>query len=268
MLRRIIYANTNILDDYLASIDGGVYEEKKITQNSSSTNGINGGIKASGFSIGANKGNKIDETVSVNAKENEASKLNRVIEYLEENKELSYYENITDENSKDIIRNSFIEVLIKPRFSKLENMATAISNVKQMVEIVEDLTDETIIKEKDKKAIDNLQKIANEKNKNSTECVFEFADKKYPLVGNIDLAFLKVSREKFQQECYLLCKVQRKIEKGQSISLGEVLEDIKQIPLNRKQKRGINNKNLSNPNEIKDKINGPAYVVIPIAVYQ
>ena len=66
----------------------------------------------------------------------------------------------------------------------------------------------------------------------------------------------------------MLCKVQRKIEKGESIYLDEIFEDIKSLPMNREQKRKLKNKDISNPPEFKDKINGPAYVVIPIAIYQ
>ncbi len=67
---------------------------------------------------------------------------------------------------------------------------------------------------------------------------------------------------------YMLCKIQKKIEKGKSICLDEIFEDVKSLALNRKQRRKVSKKDMSNPQEIKDKINGPAFVVIPIAIYQ
>ena len=66
----------------------------------------------------------------------------------------------------------------------------------------------------------------------------------------------------------MLCKVQKKIEKGNSICLDEIFEDVKSMAINREQRRQISKKNMSNPKEIKDKIMGPAFVVIPIAIYQ
>ena len=58
------------------------------------------------------------------------------------------------------------------------------------------------------------------------------------------------------------------MEKGKSICLNEIFEDIKSMVLNREQQRKLNQKNISNSTEIKDKINELAFVVIPIAIYQ
>ena len=37
----------------------------------------------------------------------------------------------------------------------------------------------------------------------------------------------------------MLCKVQKKLEKGEKIQLDEIFEDIKKIPLNREQRRSF-----------------------------
>lgn len=66
----------------------------------------------------------------------------------------------------------------------------------------------------------------------------------------------------------MLCKIQKKIDKGNSICLDEIFEDVKSIAINREQRRKMAKKDMSNPKEIKDKIMGPAFVVIPIAIYQ
>ena len=65
----------------------------------------------------------------------------------------------------------------------------------------------------------------------------------------------------------MLCKIQKKIVKGQSVKLDEIFEDIKKLPLNREQRRKMP-KNLDNPDIIRDVIKGPALQVIPIAIYQ
>ncbi len=63
----------------------------------------------------------------------------------------------------------------------------------------------------------------------------------------------------------------KKIPKGKSVSLDEIFEDIKNLPLNRNQRRKMPIKNVrqkSLPNIIKDVVKGPALQVIPIAIYQ
>lgn len=67
---------------------------------------------------------------------------------------------------------------------------------------------------------------------------------------------------------YVLCKVQSKIDKGKSIYLDELLEDIKKLPLNREQTRKMKKNELSNPKELSDQIKGPAIITLPIAIYR
>lgn len=65
----------------------------------------------------------------------------------------------------------------------------------------------------------------------------------------------------------MLCKVLRKIPKGQNVKLDEIFDDIKKMPLSREQRRKMP-KNIDNPDVIKDVVKGPALIVTPIAVYQ
>ena len=79
--------------------------------------------------------------------------------------------------------------------------------------------------------------------------------------------FLKISKEQFISQSYMFCKVQKKIQRGESIALDEIFENFKSLAINREQRRKMP-RDLSNPKAIRDKIQGPALVVIPIAIYQ
>ena len=89
----------------------------------------------------------------------------------------------------------------------------------------------------------------------------------FPLVGRLDENYFKCELSQFVGQFYMLCKVQKKIAKGQSIKLDEIFEDIKKLPLNREQRRNMP-KNLDNPDIIRDVVKGPALQVIPVAIYQ
>lgn len=98
-------------------------------------------------------------------------------------------------------------------------------------------------------------------------CVFEFEDGLHPLVAYLDESYFRCGQENFVGQAYLLCKIIRKVPKGQSIKLDETFDDIKKLPLNRSLRRNMP-KNMDNPAELRDVIKGPALVVLPIAVYQ
>lgn len=99
------------------------------------------------------------------------------------------------------------------------------------------------------------------------DCVFEFDDKQYPLVVSLDDNYFRCQQESFVGQAYLLCKVIRKVPKGQSIKLDEIFDDIKKLPMNRAQMRNMP-KNMDNPAELRGVVKWPALVVLPIAVYQ
>lgn len=98
-------------------------------------------------------------------------------------------------------------------------------------------------------------------------CVFEFEDSNYPLVAYLDESYFRCEQDNFVGQAYLLCKIIRKVPKGQNIKLDEIFDDIKKLPLNRAQRRKMP-KNIDNPAELRDIIKGPALLVLPIAVYQ
>lgn len=97
--------------------------------------------------------------------------------------------------------------------------------------------------------------------------MFSFEDGAFPLVAHLNENNFKCELSQFVGLFYMLCKIQKKIVKGQSVKLDEIFEDIKKLPLNREQRRKMP-KNLDNPDIIRDVIKGPALQVIPIAIYQ
>lgn len=268
MLRKILYADTEALDNYISIIDGYTYEEQEIIQSTTTNKGGKAGIGFKATNIGGNFVKQNEEKISLNAKITDASKLDKIIRYLKSEDSLKYYESINEEIWKDIYRDDFIEVLVTPRFSKLEEVTNAANTFKQLVNAFEPFLGENYLDKKTTNALSGFERLSNSQNKNSLSCVFNFEDKKYPMIGNIDKMYLKTSKDNFVSQVYMLCKIQRKIEKGNSICLDEIFEDVKSMALNREQRRKMIQKDMSNPAEIKDKINGPAFVVIPIAIYQ
>ena len=268
MLRKILYADTEALDNYMSIIDGYIYEEQEITQSSTTNKGGKVGVGIKSINAEGNLGNQKEEKISLNAKITDASKLDKIIKFLQSEDNLKYYESINDDIWSSIFRDDFIEVLVTPRFSKLEEVTNAANTLKQLVDAFEPFLGDNSLDSKGKESLQVFEQLSNSRNNNSLSCVFNFEDKKYPLIGNIDKTYLKTSKNNFVSQVYMLCKIQKKIEKGNSICLDEIFEDVKSMAVNREQRRKMSKKDMTNPIEIKDKINGPAFVVIPIAIYQ
>lgn len=178
-----------------------------------------------------------------------------------------YYELISEKVYTELSRDSFLEVLVTARFSKMKELTNNITKIAELASVFETITDQQILDKKANEAITGFTALGQFKTQKEIACVFEFEDQKYPLVAYLDEAYFKCGQESFVGQEYLLCKVIRKVPKGQSIKLDEIFDNIKKMPLNRTQRRSMP-KNIDNPSEIRDVIKGPALVVLPIAVYQ
>ena len=138
--------------------------------------------------------------------------------------------------------------------------------MKEMAAAIEPYTDQKIIDEDTKKTFSGFSVLSQLRSGKEITCVFEFDDGKYPLIAYLDESYFRCDQGSFVGQAYLLCKIIRKVEKGKTINLDEIFDDVKRLNLNRAQKRKMP-KNIDNPAELRDSIKGPAFIVLPIAVY-
>ncbi len=264
-LRNFLYLNENILDDYLSALEGSL-PEKIITKEKQTTDKKGTlGVKAVG--VGAEK---IVETETQQERTlTPSAKVQLFMDLLQNEEDIPFYEFLNDEIWNQLSRDEVVEFMGAIRFSKLKEFSTAISQFSDLTTLIESFTDTPIIDNKTQKAIEGIKGLGDYKNGNEIPCVLSFAGQKdYPVVAYLDDSFLKVPQESFVGDVTILCKIQRKINKGSSVELTDFFKSIKELPLNRDQRRAMNTKDLTMPKELSDTIKGPAFVVIPIAIYK
>ena len=245
-LRNFLYLNTKVLEDYVAAIDGYIYDEESQEIATSSENTLGGKGTISVISGNGSHTGKRSEEIKRSVHISDAAKFEKVYKYLRSDDEgLKYFEFLTDADYSGLYRDDFLEVLVTARFSKMKELTDSVKN----------------------EAIQGFSALGQMKSGKEIACVFEFEDGLHPLVAYLDESYFRCGQENFVGQAYLLCKIIRKVPKGQSIKLDEIFDDIKKLPLNRSQRRNMP-KNMDNPAELRDVIKGPALVVLPIAVYQ
>lgn len=268
-LRNFLYLNTKVLEDYVSAIDGYTYDEETQAFSTSSENTVcgKGGVAVLSGS-GEHSGRK-EEEIKRSVKISDASKFDKIYKHLESDEDdgLKYYEFLDDSTFDGLRRDVFLEVLVTARFSKMKEITDGFQKLAELTSTFENIMDEKIFDQKTKKNINGITALGQIRSGKEISCVFEFEDKKYPLVATLDESFFRCNQDSFVGQSYLLCKVIRKVPKGKSIKLDEIFEDIKNLPFNRSQRRKMP-KNMENPAELRDVIKGPALVVLPIAVYQ
>lgn len=268
-LRNFLYLNTKVVEDYLSAIEGFTYDEETQAIATSSENTVGTSAAVPIFSGSGEHTGKKEEEIKRSVKISDASKFEKIYRFLETDEfdGLKYYEYLDDSTYNALGRDDFLEVLVNARFSKMKELTDAATKIAQLATVLEAFTDQDILDKKTSDAIDGFSALGKLKSDKEITCVFEFEDKRYPLVASLDKSYFRCRQENFVGQAYLLCKVIRKVPKGESLKLDEIFDDIKKLPLNRTQRRKMP-KNINNPTEISDVIKGPALVVLPIAVYQ
>ena len=268
-LRNFLYLNTKVIEDYIAAIDGYTYDEESQAIATSSENALTGkgalGIASGSGSHTGKQSEEIKRSVHIS----DAAKFEKVHKYLRSDEEdgLKYFEFLTDTDYDGLYRDDFLEVLVTARFSKMKELTDSVMKIAELAAVFETITDQQILDKKATEAVQGFSALGQMKSGKEIACVFEFADGKYPIVTYLDESYFRCTQDNFVGQSYLLCKIIRKIPKGQSIKLDEIFNDFKKLPLNRAQRRNMP-KNMDNPAELRDVIKGPALVVLPIAVYQ
>lgn len=268
-LRNFLYLNTKVLEDYIAAIDGYTYDEESQAISTSKENAVSGkGVIVVASGNGSHAG-KQSEEVKRSVHISDAAKFEKVYKYLHSDDEagFKYYEFISETEYDNLYRDDFLEVLVTARFSKMKELTNSVKKFAELAKAFETITSQQILDEKASEAVNGFFALDQMKSGKEISCVFEFEDGNHPLVAYLDESYFRCEQDSFVGQAYLLCKIIRKIPKGQSIKLDEIFDDIKKMPLNRAQRRTMP-KNMDNPAELRDIIKGPALVVLPIAVYQ
>lgn len=268
-LRNFLYLNTKVIEDYIAAIDGYTYDEESQAIATSSENALTGkgalGIASGSGSHTGKQSEEIKRSVHIS----DAAKFEKVHKYLRSDEEdgLKYFEFLTDTDYDGLYRDDFLEVLVTARFSKMKELTDSVMKIAELAAVFETITNQQILDKKTTESVQGFSALGQMKSGKEIACVFEFADGKHPIVAYLDESYFRCNQDNFVGQSYLLCKIVRKIPKGQSIKLDEIFDDFKKLPLNRAQRRNMP-KNMDNPAELRDVIKGPALVVLPIAVYQ
>lgn len=271
ILRNFLYLNEQMLNDYLSAIEG--FTPTKVTQTAKQTNAKNVGVEVGSKLISGNFGragnNELETHMEVQI--TAASKVQKLIDYLSNEEPVKFYDYIDYEIWKSIQRDEIVEFMGTVRFSKLKEIANAVNELEKLCDIIKDFSDiNDIIDKKTQKNMQGLKRLSEMQNGNEVPCVLSFSTlKEYQAVCFLDKSCFNVQPENFIGDVTILCKIQKKVSQGQNIELNDIFKPFRELPLNREQRRQMpDKKTLTTPKELSDVIKGPAFVVIPIAIYK
>jgi hypothetical protein len=161
-----------------------------------------------------------------------------------------------------------VEVAATPSFSRVLQIVDAIDRLLPLAKLVEAVTGSSPIDSNAEEAIKGIQLLGQTQSDKGIACSFSaVAAPKQRFVAFLNPQYLRAPVTDFLGEMTLFCKVQRRLNPDETLDLFNPLEVLQQIPLNREQRRKLD-ADTRMPDEFRDTISGPAFVVTPVAVYR
>lgn len=270
VLRNFLYLNEQMLNDYLSAIEG--YMATKVIQTTKQINTKNAGIGVNAKFLNGDLGKKTNNELEtqMEVQITPVSKVQKLIDYLNADEPIKFYDSMNDEIWQSIQRDEVIEFMGTVRFSKLKEIANAVNELEKLCNALQNFTDVSMIDETAQKGMTGLKQLSELQNSNEVPCLLSFNSlKEYQVVCYLDEMCFNVKQESFVGDVTILCKIQKKVECGQSIELNDIFKSFRELPLNRAQRRQMpNKKSLETPKDLSDIVKGPAFVVTPIAIYK
>ena len=267
VLRNFLYLNEQMLNDYLAIFEGAVPSNVIKTEKETNTtaNVKTGDVKFLKGETSKETEKQLETKIELEI--SAAAKFQKLFDNL---KHVNFYDFVNEEIWNEIKRNEIIEVMGTIRFSKIKQLTKGIEDIERLVDMVEQIFPQKIASDEERRSISGIKKLNELQNGKEVACVVTLNDcAKYQFVCYLDEDWFRVNQENFVGDVTILCKVQKKVEKGQSIELNDLFKNIRNMPLNREQRRQIMDKSdMKTPKELSDIIKGPLFVVAPVAIYK
>lgn len=263
-LRSYLYMNQRLVDDYLSAIDGSLYEEelvrtqKNVSQNSVIEAGLP--MTGTGGQINADDGKISEKTLKITY----AAKLKKIVDFLNKENQLKEIEDLDAEVLQGLKREDFIEVFVNLRPSKMQHLVESLNKITNMFSSIGSLLSLTEEDQNMMTQMKDLGKMKEQADAGTCQVVFNpDGNENISLVAQLEKEFLLEPMEKINKQCYVLCKVQRKIKSNEEVEVDALfagMDGIKPFMENEEE--------LSNPQEVKDVVMAPGLFVLPIAIYQ
>lgn len=265
ILRNFLYLDIDILNDYLASLEGYIIEESEVLEKERKQNEGKAGVK---IVEGQHTTEKTTETTQKRSY-TDASRFQKLYQLLEDNNMLQFLDAFDDDIWKNIRRNEIIEVPANLKISDTYKKIKTAGNITPFIEAFSALGMEEFSSREDEIALKGIKAIDNINNEQHVPIIMKAESTEgYVFTSKLNKKFIKCNLNDLENEVTIIAKIQRKFPKGKKEEVYSMIMGIDSFfePQNREEKRKL--RNSKKEHNISDFVDGPGMVLIPIAIFR
>jgi hypothetical protein len=261
VLRNFLYLDQDMMEDYLATLEGYITEQREEEKIDKFTNGVEGNLIALKGDLATETGNRINSKQAITY----AAKFKRLYESLEKDKLVNYIEKMDEKKWSNIRRSEIVEIEATIRISDKFNNFKMIKDIEPTLEILESFG--TINKEnpRDAEALKFITGINKIIQTDKIPIIFDLKGvEKYKLYGILNEKNLKCDIKNINEPITVIGKVQKILLEADSDEIYNPLSNYKTLINLGEKNNQDSNESLDNVIEV---INGPAMKITPLAIY-
>jgi hypothetical protein len=267
ILRDFIFLNTNMLNNYLSTIEGYFADELDYSE---SEKGQKGGKLGYSPIVEGNASSETARETKSKRVLTPSSQFQKLYEILEKQEQIKHLDLLDDDYWANIQKGEILEVQATIRIPAFIMQLEQVQGFAPFVNLMQKYGADTV-KDSDLIAFEgmsDLQKISESK---TIPLLFQPASTpKFKFIADLSREYVTGSLTDFQGEAAVFGKVQRILNKGQKLDAFNFLPDMLAMPnLNRQQRLALkSNKNNKAKDAFTETLIGPAIVLTPLAVYR
>jgi hypothetical protein len=271
VLRKYFYIDESFVNDAFATIFGYEYSEQSIKSETEKTKGASAGIDAKVVTLNGSIGGSSTESTEFNARLTMSAKLQKICDAIkqETGEDIPYYQALDEASWNLLKRDDIFEGVFELSYTKIENYASLALTAQRCDTLL------ALGKTTNEVALDQIQTLAAQEREHGLPCILTFVNsKQFPCYAYLNEKYMIGEKQQLSTVVTILCKVTRRISKGEKIDLTNIAELMKlKFPETKTGKAAKIQAIKSGAYrdsiiQFVDQIKGPAFEIIPIAIYK
>lgn len=266
ILRNFLFLDTKMLNDYLATIEGHT-QDGPISQTEYKKSEKKGkaGYKVAEGELSTEKSTEIKKNFAFT----DAAKFQHFYEVVEENNMYSFLDLFDDEYWSNLRRGELIEAEILLQLPDPYLITQLFGNLSPLLDIMETIGDNPLADPKTKAMFEGMQGISKlNENRPIPLICNSVGTPGYKFICSLPQKYLQCTQEELNSEATLFGKIQRIIPKGQKYEVFSLVSAFSSTIPNITKKQQKELQNDLEEKGVSEIIEGPAVLVIPLAIYR
>lgn len=265
VLRDFIFLNTNMLNNYLSTIEGYSAEEFDYTE---SEKGQKGGKLGYSPIVEGNASQETTRETKSKRVLTHPAQFQKLYEALEKQEQIKHIDLFDDKYWADIQKGEILEIQAKVRIPAFIMQLQQVQGFTPLVNLMQKfgsgVEDSVLV---GLEGMSDLQKITESK---PIPVLFQAASTpRFSFAADLSREHITGNLADFQGEAVVFGKVQQILTKGQKLEVFSFLPDMLAMPnLSRQQRLALKSNKNKGKNSFTETLVGPAIVLLPLAVYR